>query len=118
MPIYHEAVTTLAVSTAEGGEVVLPPRDLGTLPQRTLTFACAEGEGKLGLAAAQVQIGPTADGPWLDEAIGETIPTLAAGAAAAYRMDKADRWLRVLAQGAAAGDGEQTDLTIYVDAIG
>jgi len=114
---YHESITKTAVSTSEGGEVILPPRDLGTIPRRVLTFQCAGGTGKLGLQAAKVQVGPTADGPWLDEDISGTgIPTLGAGNAAAYRMDKADRWLRVLAQGA-SGEG-QTDLTIYLDAVG
>jgi hypothetical protein len=116
MPVYHESVTKLDVSKASGGEVVLPPRDLGTMPRRVFTFACAGGTGKLGLADAKVQLGPTADGPWLDESLtGTGIPTLGAGQAAAYRMDKADRWVRVLAQGA-SGEGE-TDLTVYLDAV-
>jgi hypothetical protein len=116
MPVYHESITKTAVSKADL-EVVLPPRDLGTIPKRTITFACAGGEGKLGLADAKVQLGPTANGPWLDEDLtGTGIPTLNAGTAAAYRMDRADRWLRILAQGA-SGEGE-TDLTIYLDAAG
>jgi len=115
MPVYHESITKLAVSKA-GLEVILPPRDLGTIPQRTITFECAGGTEKLALAAAKVQLGPTANGPWVDEDIGSVIPTLAAGASAAYRMDKADRWVQVQAQGA-AGTG-QTDLTVYIDALG
>lgn len=113
MPVYHETVTKEAVSQAEL-EVVLPPRDLGTLPKRTLTFSCA---GDFALAEAKVQVGPTEAGPWVDEDLtGTGIPTLAPGSADACRMDKADRWVQVLAKGA-TGEG-QTDLTIYLDAIG
>jgi len=118
MGLYRESITKEAVSALEGGEVVLGPRDLTVMPRRTLVFACAAGEGKLGLAAAKVQVGPTVAGPWLDEDIGATIPTLAAGAAAAYRMDKADPFVRVLATAATPGEGEQTDLTIYLEALG
>jgi hypothetical protein len=116
MIIYHEAVTKLAVSKSDP-EVVLPPRDLDTRPRRVLSFSVAGGSGKLALANAKVQLGPTATGPWFDEDLSGTgIPTLAAGSNAVYRMDRADHWLRVLAQGATATG--QTDLTVYLDAAG
>jgi len=116
MPVYHEAITKQAVSKS-AAEVILPPRDLDTRPRRVLTFSNAGGSGKLALADAKVQHGPTASGPWIDEDLsGSGIPTLAAGSNAVYRMDRADRWVRVLAQGG-AGEG-QSDLTVYLDAYG
>jgi hypothetical protein len=116
MSTYHEQVTATAVSKS-ALEVVLNPRDLDIRPRRVLTFSAAGGSGKLGLANAAIELGPTADGPWAAETLtGLGITDLAAGASAVYRMDRADRWLRVRAQGA-AGAG-QTDLTVYLDALG
>ncbi len=112
MPVYHESVTTEGVSDS-GLQVVLPPRDLGTLPKRTITLENAAGGAAL--ADCKIEVGPTENGPWLEEDLtGTGLPTLAAGAAGAYRMDKADRWVRVRAQAAGAG----CDLTVYVDALG
>jgi hypothetical protein len=79
-------------------------------------LSVASGSGKLGLADAAVHVGPTENGPWIAEDIGATIPTLAAGAAAAFRMDRVDRWVRVQAKGVDAAG--QTDLTVYLDAMG
>jgi hypothetical protein len=113
MPIYHETITKTAVSKA-ALEVVLPPRDLGTLPRRALSFT---NTGVLALASAKIQVGPTATGPWFDEDLtGHALLTLGAGASCVYRMDRVDRWVQVQAQGA-AGEG-QSDLTIYIDALG
>ena len=116
MPLHNESVTTTAVSKDALVEV-LPPRDLPSMPRRVLTFSCAGGAGKLGLQAAKVQVGPTESGPWIDEDISATsIESLAAGSSDAYRMDRVDRFVRVLARGA-SGEG-QTDLTVYLDASG
>jgi len=118
MPVYHEQVTVEGVSTEVGGEVVLPPRDLGTMPLRTITVECAAGEDKAGLAAASIELAPTQGGPWIAEDLSQSdIPTLGAGEAASYRMNCADRWLRVLAQGAVAEE-KTTDVTVYIDAVG
>ena len=118
MPVYHEQVTVEGVKTEVGGEVVLPPRDLGTMPLRTITVECAAGEGHAGLAAASIELAPTQDGPWIAEDLSQSgIPTLDAGKAAAYRVESADRWVRVLAQGAVA-EGKTTDVTVYIDAVG
>jgi hypothetical protein len=112
---YHEAVTKTAVSKS-ALEVVLPPRDLGEYARRALTFAVADGDGKLGLADATVEVGPTATGPWLAVSLsGLGVTNLAAGATAAVRMDLVDRWLRASAKG--ADNTGQTDLTIYLDAM-
>jgi hypothetical protein len=112
MPTYHESVTKNGVSQA-ALEVILPPRDLGEYPMKTVTFSNAAGGAAL--ADAKVEIGPTASGPWLAEDLtGTGIPTLAAGASAAYRMTKVDRWLRVQAKAAAAN----CNLTVYLDAVG
>ncbi len=112
MPVYHESVTKTAVSKA-GLEVVLPPRELSMMPRRVLSIT---NSGDLALADAEIQLGPTPDGPWFDEDLtGHALPTLAAGASCVYRMERVDRYLRVLAQGA-AGAG-QSDLTIRLDAV-
>jgi len=112
---YREAMTTLAVSKDANVEV-LGPRDLSEMPFRTITVGAGGGSGKLGLQSAKIQVAPTEAGPWMDETIsGTSIESLAAGAADAYRMDKADRFVRVLARGA-SGEG-QTDLTVYLEAI-
>jgi hypothetical protein len=116
MPKWHESLTKLAVSK-EALEVVLPPRDLDEMPRRVVTVTAAAGEGKLDLADADIQLGPTDAGPWFDEDIAASgIPTLGPGDSGVYRMDRADRWLRVIAKGV---DSEgQTDLTICLDAFG
>jgi hypothetical protein len=112
MPTYHESVTKNGVSQA-ALEVILPPRDLGEYPMKTVTFSNAAGGAAL--ADAKVEIGPTASGPWLTEDLtGTGIPTLAAGASAAYRTTKVDRWLRVQAKAA----GANCNLTVYLDAVG
>jgi len=113
MPVYHESITKTAVSKA-ALEVVLPPRELSTMPRRVLSFT---NSGALALAAAKIQVGPTANGPWFDEDLtGHALLTLAAGASCVYRMDRVDRYLQVQAQGA-TGEG-QSDLTICIDALG
>ena len=113
MPVYHESITKTAVSKA-GLEVVLPPRELSTMPRRVLSFT---NSGTLALASAKIQLGPTPAGPWFDEDLtGHALLSLGAGASCVYRMDRVDRYLQVQAQGA-AGEG-QSDLTIRVDALG
>jgi hypothetical protein len=113
MPVYHESITKAAVSKA-GLEVVLPPRELSTMPRRVLSFT---NSGTLPLAAAKIQLGPTPTGPWFDEDLtGNALPTLGAGASCVYRMDRVDRYLQVQAQGG-TGTG-QSDLTIRLDAVG
>lgn len=115
MAKWTEVVTKTAVSKS-ALEVVLPPRDLGDMPRRVVTISVAGGTGKLGLTDADIQLGPTATGPWFDEDIAASgIPTLAAGASGVYRMDRGDRWLRVMGKGIDA-EG-QTDVTVYLDAI-
>ena len=112
MPTYHESVTKNGVSQA-GLEVILPPRDLGEYPMKTITLSNAVGGAAL--ADCAIEVGPTANGPWLAEDLtGTGIPTLAAGASAAYRMTKVDRWLRVQAKAA----GANCNLTVYLDAVG
>jgi hypothetical protein len=112
MPTYHESVTKSDVSTA-APEVILPPRDLGEHPLRTVTLSNAAGGAAL--ADCAIELAPTANGPWLAEDLSGTgLPTLAAGAAEAYRMTKVDRWLRVRAQAADAN----CELTVYLDALG
>jgi len=113
--IYHETITKLAV--AKPALELIAVRDLGIMPRRALTFSVAGGSGKLALVDAKLELGPTQNGPWIAEDLSGTgIPTLAAGASAVYRMDRVDRWLRVRAQGATATG--QTDLTVYLDAMG
>jgi len=112
MPTYHESVTKNGVSQA-ALEVILPPRDLGEYPMKTVTLSNAAGGAAL--ADAKIEVGPTASGPWFAEDLtGTGIPTLAAGASAAYRMTKVDRWLRVQAKAA----GANCNLTVYLDAVG
>jgi hypothetical protein len=112
MPTYHESVTKNGVSQA-ALEVILPPRDLGEYPMKTITLNNAAGGAAL--ADAKIEVGPTASGPWLAEDLtGTGIPTLAPGASAAYRMTKVDRWLRVQAKATGAG----CNLTVYLDAVG
>jgi len=112
MPTYHEAVTKNNVSQA-GLEDVLPPRDMGEYPMKTMTLSNAAGGAAL--ADCKIEVGPTANGPWLAEDLSGTgIPTLGAGSTAAFRMTKVDRWLRVRAQAAGAG----CNLTVYLDAVG
>ena len=112
MPTYHESVTKNGVSQASL-EVVLPPRDLGEYPMKTITFSNAVGGAAL--ADCKIDVGPTASGPWLAEDLtGTGLPTLAAGSAGAYRMMKVDRWLRVQAKAA----GANCDLTVHLDAVG
>jgi hypothetical protein len=80
---------------------------------KTVTFSNAAGGAAL--ADCKIEVGPTATGPWLAEDLtGTGLPTLAAGAAGAYRMTKADRWLRVQAKAA----GANCNLTVYLDAVG
>jgi hypothetical protein len=113
--IYRETVTKEAVN--KPALEVIMVRDLGIMPRRALTFSVASGSGKLGLADVAIELGPTENGPWIAEDLSGTgIPTLAAGADAAYRMDRVDRWLRVRAQGVTATG--QTDVTVYLDAMG
>ncbi len=112
MAIYAEKVTKEDVSTS-ALEVILPPRDLQIYPRKTLTFENAATGAAL--ADCEVELGPTSDGPWLAEDLtGTGIPTLAAGASAAYRMEKVDRYLRVRAQAA----GANCDLSVHVNAVG
>ena len=112
MPTYHESVTKAGVSQA-ALEVILPPRDLGEYPMKTVTLSNAAGGAAL--ADCAIEIGPTGDGPWLAEDLSSTgLPTLAAGASEAYRMTRVDRWLRVQAMAA----GADCDLTVYLDAVG
>ena len=112
MPTYHESVTKNGVSQA-ALEAILPPRDLGEYPMKTVTLSNAAGGAAL--ADCKIEVGPTANGPWLAEDLtGTGLPTLAAGAAGAYRMTKVDRWLRVQAKAAGAG----CNLTVYLDAVG
>ena len=112
MPTYHESVTKNEVSQ-DALEVVLPPRDLGEYPMKTVTLENAPGG--VALADCSIEVGPTADGPWLAEDLsGSGLPTLAAGGAGAYRMSKVDRWLRVLAKAAGAG----CNLSVHLDAVG
>jgi len=112
MPTYHETVTKNGVSQA-ALEVVLPPRDLGEYPMKTITLSNAAGGAAL--ADCAIEVGPTANGPWLAEDLSATgLQTLAAGASEAYRMTKVDRWLRVQAKAA----GANCDLTVYLDAVG
>ena len=112
MPTYHESVTKTGVSQA-ALEVILPPRDLGEYPMKTITLSNAGGGAAL--ADCAIEIGPTGDGPWLAEDLSATgLPTLAAGASEAYRMTEVDRWLRVQAKAA----GADCDLTVYLDAVG
>ena len=97
MPTYHENVTKTGVSQA-ALEVILPPRDLGEYPMKTVTLGNAAGGAAL--ADCAIEVGPTADGPWLAEDLSGTgLPTLAAGASEAYRTTKVDRWLRVQGRG-------------------
>ncbi len=112
MPTYHESVTKNSVSQA-ALEVILPPRDLGEYPMKTITLANAAGGAAL--ADCAIEIGPTANGPWFAEDLSGTgLPTLAAGAAAAHRMTKVDRWLRVQAKAV----GVNCNLTVHLDAVG
>jgi len=112
MPTYHESVTKTGVSLA-ALEVILPPRDLGEYPMKTVSLSNAAGGAAL--ADCAIEIGPTADGPWLAEDLSATgLAALAAGASEAYRMTKVDRWLRVQAKAA----GADCDLTVHLDAVG
>lgn len=112
MPTYHESVTKTGVSQA-ALEVILAARDLGEYPMKTVTLSNAAAGAAL--ADCAIEIGPTADGPWIAEDLSGTgLPTLAAGASEAYRMTKVDRWLRVQAKAA----GADCDLTVYLDAVG
>ncbi len=112
MPTYHEGITKSGVSQA-ALEVILPPRDLAGYPTKTVTLS--NSAGGAALANAAIEVGPTANGPWLAaDLTGTGIPTLAAGASAAYRVTQADRWLRVQAQAA----GANCMLTVYLDAVG
>ncbi len=112
MPTYHESVTKNGVSQAVL-EVILPPRDLGEYPMKTITVANAVGGAAL--VDCAIEVGPTANGPWLAEDLSATgLQTLAAGAAEAYHMTKTDRWLRVQAKAADA----DCNLTVHLDAVG
>jgi len=112
MPTYHESVTKNGVSQA-ALEVILPPRDLGEYPMKTVTLSNAAGGAAL--ADCAIEVGPTADGPWLAEDLSATgLAALAAGASEAYRTTKVDRWLRVQAKAA----GADCDLTVHLDAVG
>jgi hypothetical protein len=117
-----EVTRRMDVDTTEGVsktglQVVLPPRYVGPFRTARLTFQCAGGAGKLGLANCEVECAPTDEGPWLAHDLADTgIPALAAGASAVYHLNKTTPWLRVRAQGA-SGEGE-TFLTVYLDAPG
>jgi len=112
MPTYHESVTKAEVAQ-DTLEVILPPRDLGEYPMKTVTVSNAAGGAAL--ADCRVEVGPAANGPWFAEDLSATeLPTLLAGAAGTHRMTKVDRWLRVLAKAAGAG----CDLTVHLDAVG
>jgi hypothetical protein len=79
------------------------------------TITLSHTAGGAARADCAIEVGPTANGPWLAEDLSSTgLPTLAAGASEAYRMTKVDRWLRVQAKAAGAG----CNLTVYLDAVG
>ena len=136
---YHEEITKVAVSIGEGGEVVVPPRDLSLWPTRVITAYVATGANASALSSMQIEFGPTDQGPWIAEDIDEEdIYDLAPGSAAAYRVSRADRFLRISATGTPTGGMEMgmqqqregegmqqnqqqttsgTDLTIWIDAV-
>jgi len=97
-------------------QVVLPPRDLGGRPHRVITVAVAEGEDQCGLTDADIETGPSADGPWFAEDIAASgIPTLGEDGNGVYQFTGYGRFLRILAQAAVEVD-KTCDLTIYLDA--
>jgi hypothetical protein len=55
MPTYHESVTKDGVSQA-ALEVILPPRDLGEYPMKTVTLSNAAGGAAL--ADCNIEVGP------------------------------------------------------------
>jgi hypothetical protein len=112
MPVYHEDIDHLNVSKAEL-VVIVPPRDLAVTPKKTLTFL---NHGDLPLADLKIETGPQA-GVWIAKDLSGTgLPTLAAGAKGVFRLDEADRYVQVRAQGG-AGTGA-SHIETWIDAIG
>ena len=84
--------------TSSSSALVIGPLNLSLYPKRTVYIS---NEGEDALRNLQIQLGPTSEGPWFDEDISATSPlltTLGAGIDGFYRLDKADPYLRVLAQ--------------------
>ena len=115
MPWLEQKVIKLNLGTSMA--VVFGPQDLKDLTKRVLVVSAAGGTGKKGLADADLEFGPTDAGPWFAEDLASSgIPTLAAGANAMYRCERADRYARFSAQAAAGED--VCDLTVYFAAQG
>jgi hypothetical protein len=115
MPWLEQRVIKLALGTDV--TQILPTTDLKDLPNRVLVASCAGGTGKKGLADADLEFGPSADGPWFGEDLAASgMPTLAAGGTAVYRCTRTDRYARVTAKAATGTD--VCDLTIYFAAQG
>ena len=94
-------------------EAIVPPMNIGNLRQKTLVFVnAADGAA---LADVNVEVGPTATGPWEEISLGSTgIATLAAGASATLRFTQLDEYMQVRAQAAVVPD-HHCDLTLYVN---
>jgi hypothetical protein len=96
--------------------LVMPPRDLGERPNRVITVAVAAGVNRCGLAAASVETGPTADGPWFSQSLGSSgFAALDAGENGVLTFTSYSRFLRMSLKAAVEAQ-KHCDLTIYLDA--